>query len=36
VEIFDADEAAATDEQETESPIFSLHAVAGVPFGGTL
>jgi hypothetical protein len=36
VENSDADEAAATDEQETESPIFSLHAVAGVPFGRTL
>ena len=36
VEISDTDEAAATDEQEAESPIFSLHAVAGVPFGGTL
>jgi len=36
VEISDTDEAAATDEQETESPIFSLHVVAGVPFGGTL
>ena len=36
VEISDTDEAAATDEQEAESPIFSLHAVAGVPIGGTL
>jgi hypothetical protein len=36
VEIFDTDKAATTDEQETESPIFSLHAVAGIPFGRTL
>ena len=36
MEIFDTNDTATGDVQKMEVPIFSLHAVAGVPCGGTL
>jgi hypothetical protein len=36
VELADNNDAAASEEQETEAPIFSLHVVAGVPVCDTM